>query len=494
MKKYLLPLVLFASSISAQPVATYGVCKEQSGRHKELRVEETSIEVNGRTSKVYHLVPSDGSKYLKMRIGDCFDLTVDNAASKPTSIHWHGLVLPVLEDGVAYVTQPPILPGKSQLYNFEIVQSGTYFAHSHYGLEEQKLMAIPLILLPREKQKERDIVLYFEDFSFQSPKEIWQELRKDYIHSRKIHGRGWKPDLMPALSKHSPPHLNDVKYNAYLTNRKTLKRPDIEHVQIGETLRLRFINAACASNFHIDIGSLKGQVVAVDGNDIEPVYLGNFPLAVAQRIDVIVTIPESGGEFPILAQGEGTDMVTGMILTTNKKHPKPIAEKSRTSIGAISNSVETDFHAKYPLKKKSVDRKLTATLEGNMKEFIWAINEHVWPDNKPLVVKEGERVELSIKNKTGMSHPMHLHGHIFQIVEIDGTPLQGALRDTLLVMPGQTVKVQFDANNPGIWAFHCHILYHMWGGMFTTLLYEGYTPPKFTPKQIKDYSRIYGGY
>ena len=107
-----------------------------------------------------------------------------------------------------------------------------------------------------------------------------------------------------------------------------------------------------------------------------------------------------------------------------------------------------------------------------MAGYIWSINNVVWnKDVPPLPVAEGERVELIFINQTRMPHPMHLHGHEFQVIEIDGKRFPGAVRDTVLVPPGRRVVVAFDANNPGLWALHCHLLYHLEAGMFTTVRY-----------------------
>ncbi len=108
-----------------------------------------------------------------------------------------------------------------------------------------------------------------------------------------------------------------------------------------------------------------------------------------------------------------------------------------------------------------------------MTPYRWTINGAAYPNRNSLDVKQGERVELVIENKTGMSHPMHLHGHVFEVAEIDGRKITGALRDTISVPPYSTIKVLFDANNPGVWAYHCHIVYHLATGMFTVLKYDG---------------------
>jgi FtsP/CotA-like multicopper oxidase with cupredoxin domain len=107
-----------------------------------------------------------------------------------------------------------------------------------------------------------------------------------------------------------------------------------------------------------------------------------------------------------------------------------------------------------------------------MAAYVWSLNGEVYPDAPPLRVARGERVEVEMRNRTGMSHPMHLHGHVFQVVAIDGQRFAGALRDTVLVPPDRAVTIAFDADNPGRWAFHCHVLYHMDAGMFTTVDYE----------------------
>jgi FtsP/CotA-like multicopper oxidase with cupredoxin domain len=128
-----------------------------------------------------------------------------------------------------------------------------------------------------------------------------------------------------------------------------------------------------------------------------------------------------------------------------------------------------------------VNRTLQVTLDGDMARYAWALNGQAWPNVTPLEIKQGERVELVFTNQTGMSHPMHLHGHVFQVTEIDGTPFSGATRDTVLVSPRQTVKVQFDAAFPGYWMLYCHILYHQAGRMQTVVKYQGFANTAYDP-------------
>lgn len=116
-----------------------------------------------------------------------------------------------------------------------------------------------------------------------------------------------------------------------------------------------------------------------------------------------------------------------------------------------------------------------------MASYRWALNGEAWPRITPLRVRRGERVEIAFANETGMAHPMHLHGHVFQVTEIDGVRIPGARRDTVLVRPRQTIAVQLDARYPGYWMLHCHILYHTAAGMMTVLHYEDFRNPSYDP-------------
>ena len=143
------------------------------------------------------------------------------------------------------------------------------------------------------------------------------------------------------------PDLNDVKYDAYLTNYKTLKNPEIVPVTPGQTVRLRVINGSGSSNFFVKTGSLKAEAIATDGNDINPFPSDAFQLAVAQRLDILVKIPEEEGAYPILAQGEGTRMQTGLILATPNSRITPISEQTETTAGSLNDDQERQFKAHH---------------------------------------------------------------------------------------------------------------------------------------------------
>jgi FtsP/CotA-like multicopper oxidase with cupredoxin domain len=222
----------------------------------------------------------------------------------------------------------------------------------------------------------------------------------------------------------------------------------------------------------VGLGALEGELIAVDGFEIAPIRGRSFPVAVAQRLDIRVSLPPGPGAYPVLAQLEGERSQTGIILVAADAPVTRIPDVAETPSPALTLDLERTLRAQKPLAPRKADRIHTLNLTGEMSGYVWPINNVVWnKDTPPLAVTEGERVELVFVNETPMPHPMHLHGHEFQVVEIDGERFRGAVRDTILVPPGRQVVVAFDANNPGWWALHCHLLYHLDAGMFTTIRY-----------------------
>ena len=226
------------------------------------------------------------------------------------------------------------------------------------------------------------------------------------------------------------------------------------------------------SAYHVDLGQLEGQLIAVDGFQIKPVTGRYFPIAVAQRLDIRLRIPRGPRAYPVLAVLEGSRNQTGIVLAAGKAPISRIPDVAAKASPALTLERESRLRAAKPLPARAADRVHTIDLTGNMATYSWSLNNVVWnPNVPPLPIATGERVELVLVNKTPMPHPMHLHGHEFQVVEIDGKRFPGAVRDTVTVTPGRRVVVAFDANNPGWWAFHCHLLYHLDAGMFTTFRY-----------------------
>lgn len=445
-----------------------------------LIIKKMSVDVDGKMTELFKIEQPDGTWGYRGIKGQFFDAIVKNTTDKPTVVHWHGLLAPNIYDGVPYVTQAPIPAGGEFHYRFKLKQAGTYWMHSHHDLQVQQFLSAPLIISdPTEKPMDKEVVLFIGDFSYKTPEVIFAKLKKGMTHMD--HGGGamnMKMDMPMDHNAMSKPDLTDVEYDALLTNYRTLKNPEIVSVKPGEVVRLRLIAGSAMTNFFINTGDLLGRAIAVDGQNIKPIEAHQFQLAVGQRMDVLVKIPSGEHVYPILAQGEGTKLQTGLILATPKAKIIPQKEQADALAGALNYEQEFKLHGDLPLKPKSPGQSLIVNLEGDMMKYTWSINNQAWPKIKPLHVAENKRVEMVFINHSSMSHPMHLHGHVFEVTEIDGKKLkQGAMRDTVLVLPNSTIKVQFDADNPGNWMMHCHMLYHQESGMMTIVNYDGVKVP-----------------
>jgi FtsP/CotA-like multicopper oxidase with cupredoxin domain len=334
-------------------------------------------------------------------------------------------------------------------------------------------MLAPLIIHDqRDRPGQREIVVMLNDFSFTPPREILAGLKKGGSMPNMARRTSPMASMTGMGEAAGAPDLNDVEYDAFLANDRTLADPETIKVEPGAVVLLRVINGSSMSNYHLDLGQLEGELVAVDGFAIVPVPARSFPITTAQRLDIRVTVPREPAAHPVLAVLEGERHQTGIVLVAGPAAVARIPDTATVASAALTLGLERRLRAAKPLKPLKADRAHTLNLTGDMAAYSWSLNNIVWnKDVPPLPIARGERVELVMINRTGMSHPMHLHGHQFQVVEIDGKQFPGAVRDTVLVPPGRRVVVAFDANNPGLWAFHCHLLYHLDTGMFTTLRY-----------------------
>jgi FtsP/CotA-like multicopper oxidase with cupredoxin domain len=449
----------------------------------ELAIASRTIEVKGKAAKVFGLLQPSGAHGLVMNAGERFRVRLSNAVQEHALIHWHGLTPPNDQDGVPGVTQPPLAPGERHDYDFAVALPGTNWMHSHHVLQEQSLMAAPLIVRdPKDAVRdEQEVVILLHDFTFQVPDEILNKLSKGMSHDQgAMAGDAADPHAghdmsnMPGMDmpQMGGMDLNDVSYDAFLANDRTLDDPEIVRVVKGQRVRLRIINAASATNFMIELGPLSGSLTDVDGRAIVPVIGSRFPLAVAQRADVRMTLPAREGAWPVLFQLEGDTALTGVVLATKGGTVAKVADQADHAIAAIDREASMLYEAADALPERRADRELSIDLTGSMTTYRWGIEEKAaMPHHAHLAVQEGERVEMTLTNRTEMSHPMHLHGHHFQVVAVNGVRVKGAVRDTELVPVGGSVTLAFDASNPGKWMFHCHNLYHMQSGMMTQVRY-----------------------
>jgi FtsP/CotA-like multicopper oxidase with cupredoxin domain len=527
----------FGATLAAAVLPT--MVRLSSPRPKRLMAGTRVLEVNGRPARVFGLVGPDGRSGIRLAPGEHFHVELANETGVRTIVHWHGQLPPWTQDGFPWPQTPPLAPGETHGYDFAPIP-GTFWMHSHQGLQEQSLMTAPLIVHDAGELREdrQEVVLMLHDFSFRAPDELLAGLAgisdaAAHAMSRLIEnvpapgGNAAKPHSIMAMSPgmtaasemsngagtgmvgssrpgssmpgaampgssmpgssmpgssmpgSSMPgmgairmDLNDVDYDAFLANDRTLADPEIVRVERGGRIRLRIINGASSSQFWIDLGELVGRLVATDGHRVHPVAGSSFPIAIAQRLDILIDLPRTG-TFPILARLEGTGRQTGIVLATAGAQIPRLVDNAQAA-PPLDNSLETRLAAMTPLLARPADLVRTISLDGGMKPYAWSMNGEYWPRTAPLMLSKGERVEIELVNHSIMAHPIHLHGHAFQVVAIDGRPIQGAVRDTVLVTPMMgSVRIAFDANNPGRWAFHCHNLYHMMTGMMMEFRYQG---------------------
>lgn len=478
-----LPTVSVAELLRFVP-ADQAKAAESAVTATTLQVTPRTLEINGKAANVMGLLQPNGTQGMTSVVNQPFRVVLENKLPVPTAIHWHGLHPPNTSDGVPGVTQPVVRPNASLFYDFPLQPAGTHWMHSHQGLQEAFLLAAPLIVHETAEQSrdEQEIVILLGDFSFTPPKEVYAKLRQG--------GKGaaaMKPGMaMPAAGKAESAmnmgsgkvDANDVDYDAYLANDRTLNDPEVVKVEKGGRVRLRIINGSSGTNFFIDLGALSGELIATDGMAVKPVRGTRFPLAIAQRIDVRVDLPRDGGAFPILALREFATEQTGIVLATTGARIQRLPVKNSSATGLLTLDLESRLSAVQPLTEKPVAQVNTLRLQGNMSRYDWLINGQAFDVANPgtqqpqVRVQQGQRVALKFVNETPMSHPMHLHGHSFQVVAINDRPISGALRDTVLVPGRSSVTVAFDANNPGLWFVHCHVLWHLEAGMATLVQYD----------------------
>jgi FtsP/CotA-like multicopper oxidase with cupredoxin domain len=283
-------------------------------------------------------------------------------------------------------------------------------------------------------------------------------------------------DMKPAaggmqMGNAGKPDLNDFDFDAYLANDRTLADPEVIRTERGGRVRLRVINAAASTAFWLDLGATVGTVIAVDGSPVKPVTGSRFPMSEAQRLDILVEV-KPGSVVPVFAQRVGDRARTGIVLAAPGAAVAKLSGMAEREVGPTDLSLEERLTALEPLTARSPDVQLRAVLSGTMAPYAWRVNGRAWADREPLQVAKGQRVVLDIVNQTPMAHPMHLHGHAFQVMALNGKALNGAVRDTIQLPIMGSASVAFDADNPGRWLFHCHNMLHMETGMITELVYK----------------------
>ena len=422
---------------------------------------------------------------IRAKAGDRLNVNLVNDLKDATSIHWHGLALRNDQDGVPGLTQGPVNAGATFTYDFRLPHPGTYWYHSHAEMQRERALYGALVVEDpaEELVYDRDWVILLDDWLdgiTGTPDDVVKELSAGMSMSGMDHGSmmgstpapigassGMKHMLMGSRSDFLGGDAGDVKYPYHLFNSKAPDEAETLSAKTGEVIRLRIINAAGDTAYRVGVPGQKLTLTHTDGFPVQHQDVDAVVLAMGERIDALLTVRE--GYTPVMALAEGkTGQALGFISTGTGKKPLPAVLPNKLD-GTVVDGGQLKADPKVTLADKAPDRTHDVHLTGSMMNYDWGINGKRFDMNNPYAntfdIKTGERVEVKFINDTDMWHPMHLHGHTFQVRG------GGARKDTIIVRPRQTVTVIFDADNPGQWLAHCHNAYHAERGMMTVFSY-----------------------
>jgi FtsP/CotA-like multicopper oxidase with cupredoxin domain len=385
---------------------------------------------------------------LRLRLGETLRVRFTNQLPQPTTIHWHGMRVPNAMDGVPHVTQPPVAPGATFIYEFTPKDAGTFWFHPHLRSSEQVERGLYGVLIVEDAEPppfSRDELWVLDDWLLTRDGTLFSQFntRHDLAHD----GR-WG---------------NLITVNGRRTPRLTV-RP-------GERLRLRLLNVANGRVFKPDFGTLHGSVIAVDGlYAANPVEMQGIELAPGNRMDLDLEIPAASVAEPIVVRDRFTrqELVLAEIAIEGEAvSTPPFASPAQAHVPAWRDAgVRSVPRKEFHLNARS----------GGPFGIEWTINgaamdHHTHAVTEPLdVLPLGEFSHLRFVNDSARLHPMHMHGVFFKVLARNGSRVdEGHFRDTVLLRPRETVDIGLVPEDPGRWMLHCHILEHAEAGMMTLL-------------------------
>jgi FtsP/CotA-like multicopper oxidase with cupredoxin domain len=383
------------------------------------------------------------------------ELTVEftNLLKEPTTIHWHGIRNINAMDGVANLTQPPIEPGETFIYKFPVNDAGTFWYHAHNKSWEQVSRGLYGALIVKDTLSigfDRDITLVADD---------WR-LNKDYQFDEKSLGS-----------------LMDWSHQGRLGNWLTINGKSNPKINIEENsnVRLRLINASNARVFNFKFNNYKPDIIALDGVPCSPFKKSSFQIAPAQRIDFLIKIKNKNLNLFENSTSKPYPTATFDIINSKKPFNKVVNLKNLETWNKFPNINKAqiiDIH----MQGGAMGNLSSAIFNGEKKSLrelaskeskLWAFNGEIGSYSYSIAdIEIGKIVILKIWNDTSWKHSMHLHGHHFWVKSIEFSKQPKMVtRDTYLMQPNEKVDLVFEANNPGLWLFHCHMLEHAASGM-----------------------------
>lgn len=509
----------------------------------ELNVTQKAVNLSGKQSVDFALVVNGGipAPTLEFTEGDDAEIKVINGLTtgEEVSMHWHGLLLPPEEDGVAYVNTPPIHKGQSRVFKFKIRQHGTYWYHSHTMLQEQKGVYGAFIIHPKKKtlSYDKDLVAVISDWSDENGDQILKNLRKDgdyYLYKknsvRSIVGAARAGGLGTYFKNEwirmGGMDLSDVGYDAFLINGK--KDSQLAVLHPGEKVRLRLINAGASSYFYVSLAGLPMKVVSADGVDIVPKYAKEILMGMAETYDVIFTVPEhknyelratvqdqTGHASAWLGRGEKVaapdraplDLYAPMDHSSMGHHGGGAMDHAAMGHGSMDHGAmdhSTMDHSMMGHSLPSVDtekpasvvelltvdelKSPTSTAFAKQKKVHDVklvlggdMERYIWFINGKSI-HEDRNIEINegevIRFTLVNDTMMHhpMHLHGHFFRVLNSNGDNSPLKHTVDVGPMMTRTIEFYADEPGQWMLHCHNLYHMKTGMARVVKYSSFEP------------------
>jgi len=468
-------------------------------RKVKLTAVRTRLDLGGPTVSTWAYGDRLPGREIRVTAGDTLALTLANHLPEPTSVHWHGLALRNDMDGVPGLTQRPVRTGSSFDYRFAVPHPGTYWFHPHSGVQQDRGLYAPLIVEdPREPLRyDKEWVVVLDDWvdgvDGSTPDAVLAELSKgmgdmdhgghgDMDHGghggHGMSGMSAADEKSPAPGASGPSRMlmgsrsdllgedaGDVAYPYYLVNGRIAEDPESFRAKPGDRIRVRIVNAGGDTAFRVALGGHKMTVTHTDGFPVEHTTTDALLLGMGERYDVLVTAKD--GVFPLVALAEGKKKTAMALLRTGGGSAPDSSVRPAELSGEVLTADRLRADMSVRLSEREPDRTVKLRLTGGMAKYDWGFNDKRYDPSHRYPIRAGERVRLVFTNTTTMWHPVHLHGHTFALTG------GGPRKDTAIVLPDETLTVDFDADNPGLWMVHCHNVYHAETGMMTVLGYRG---------------------
>lgn len=442
-----------------------------------LTARNSEIDLAGRVVATRTYGDALPGQALRATAGDRVRITVANELAEPTSIHWHGLAVPNAMDGVPGLTTPEIAAGGEFVFEFTLPDAGTHWFHPHHGAQVDSGLYAPFIVDDPADPGDYDAewILVLDDWSDglgPTLVQSYEALVEAGASGGGMHMDGMNMDGMDMGGGMGGMHMGgmsdggDLDYSLYLINGHPPADPEVFEAKPGQRVRLRIINAAADSTFDVAVMGHRLDVTHADGFPVVPVSVDSLRVGMGERYDATLTLGD--GVFPLVARRYGKPgMARALVRTGAGSVPPAEFTPPELDRGLLTVDMLTAAPG-AALPESGPDIELDVALSGSMAPYVWTINGTTYDETTPLTVAAGQVARMRVSNHSMMAHPLHLHGHTWQVGAAGGV---GCRKDTVLIPPMSATSLTLLADNPGQWALHCHTALHMEAGMMTRLDY-----------------------